>query len=100
MDHRRGEGKRSRRSPLLVFPVLVGLLLWICAASEPLSSPRQQVAAPAAKARYGRLPLSFEENRGQTDPRVKFLSRGNGYSLFLTSTEAVLKLRALWSSKD
>ena len=43
---------------------------------------------------YGNLPLSFEENRGQTDARVKFLARGDGYSLFLTSTEAVLKLRA------
>ena len=39
---------------------------------------------------YGSLPLSFEVNRGQTDPRVKFLARGHGYSLFLTSTEAVL----------
>jgi len=43
-------------------------------------------------AAYGRLPLSFEFNQGQTDPRVKFLSRGSGYSLFLTSDEAVLTL--------
>ena len=35
------------------------------------------------------LPLMFEENRGQTDPRVKFLSRGPGYTLFLTEQEAV-----------
>ena len=41
---------------------------------------------------YGKLPLSFEANHGQTDSEVKFLSRGNGYSLFLTSTEAVLAL--------
>jgi hypothetical protein len=41
---------------------------------------------------YGKLPLSFEVNRGQTDGRVKFLSRGSGYNLFLTSTEAVLSL--------
>jgi len=41
---------------------------------------------------YGRLPLIFEANQGQTDPEVKFLSRGAGYSLFLTSTEAVLAL--------
>ena len=27
---------------------------------------------------YGKLPLSFEANRGQTDARVKFLSRGSG----------------------
>jgi hypothetical protein len=41
---------------------------------------------------YGKLPLSFEVNQGQTDARVKFLSRGAGYNLFLTSTEAVLSL--------
>jgi hypothetical protein len=43
---------------------------------------------------FGQLSLSFEANQGQTDPRVRFFSRGNGYSLFLTSTEAVLALRA------
>src|SRR5262249_46456329 len=42
---------------------------------------------------YGQLPLSFETNHGQTDPRVKFLSHGPGYALFLTDTEAVLTLR-------
>jgi hypothetical protein len=42
---------------------------------------------------YGRLPLSFEANHGQTDGKVKFLSRGSGYNLFLTATEAVLSLR-------
>ena len=44
-------------------------------------------------AAYGKLPLSFEANQGQTDPQVKFLSRGRGYMLFLTPTEAVLTLR-------
>jgi hypothetical protein len=39
---------------------------------------------------YGKLPLSFEANRGQTNDRVKFLSRGSGYSLFLTSSDAVM----------
>ncbi len=46
----------------------------------------------ALGSQYGQLPLSFEENRGQTDPKVRFLSRGEGYSLFLTDTEAVLRL--------
>jgi Carboxypeptidase regulatory-like domain/Beta-propeller repeat/SdrD B-like domain len=36
--------------------------------------------------------LSFEENRGQVDKEVKYISRGRGYTLFLTSTEAVLSL--------
>ena len=43
---------------------------------------------------YGRLPLSFEANRGQTSAQVDFVSRGSGYTLFVTPTEAVLTLRA------
>jgi hypothetical protein len=43
--------------------------------------------------RNGKLALSFEPNRGQTDARVKFVSRGRGYTLFLTPTEVVLALR-------
>ena len=42
---------------------------------------------------YGKLPLGFEVNNGQMDGAVKFLSRGNGYMLLLTSNEIVLKLR-------
>jgi Beta-propeller repeat len=38
------------------------------------------------------VPLSFEANQGQTDPEVRFLSRASGYSLFLTSSEAVMVL--------
>ncbi|MBI3646537.1 MAG: hypothetical protein HY233_11305, partial [Acidobacteriales bacterium] len=44
-------------------------------------------------AKLGQLPMSFEENRGQSDSRVKFLSRGRGYTLFLTENEAVLALQ-------
>jgi Beta-propeller repeat/HYDIN/CFA65/VesB-like, Ig-like domain len=42
---------------------------------------------------YSHLPLSFELNQGQTDPQVKFLARGAGYTLFLASDEAVLTLQ-------
>src|SRR6266581_3201709 len=41
---------------------------------------------------YGRLPLSFEANRGQMDSDVKFFSRGSGYGIFITPTEMVLSL--------
>ncbi len=41
---------------------------------------------------YGNLPLRFEANQGQTDSQVKFLSRGIGYTFFLTSAESVLVL--------
>src|SRR5271154_6716768 len=55
--------------------------------------------APAAPVKldwtnaYGKLPLAFEANQGQTAADVRFLSRGDGYSLFLTEQEAVLALR-------
>jgi hypothetical protein len=54
----------------------------------------------AADEAYAKLPLSFEANRGQTDSRVKFLSRGSGYSLFLTATESVLSLKARQGRND
>lgn len=41
---------------------------------------------------YGKLPLIFEANQGQVDDHVRFISRGRGSTLFLTSTEAVLML--------
>jgi uncharacterized repeat protein (TIGR01451 family) len=58
-------------------------------AGSALSNPLQIRAA------FGRLPLSFEPNQGQSDSRVKFLAHGNGYGLYLTSSEAVLALPQL-----
>jgi hypothetical protein len=58
---------------------------------EPLEK-RELLDASAAGLAYGHIPLSFEANQGQTDPAVQFLSRGSGYTLFLTSQEAVLSL--------
>lgn len=39
------------------------------------------------------LPLSFEPNVGQTQSEVKYLSRGNGYTFYVTPTDAVMFLR-------
>jgi Abnormal spindle-like microcephaly-assoc'd, ASPM-SPD-2-Hydin/Beta-propeller repeat len=41
---------------------------------------------------YGKIPLAFEANSGQTDERVKFLARGAGYTVFLTDRDATLRL--------
>ena len=63
--------------------------------AEPLgASLAQPDAATQAQIShaYGQLPLSFEANQGQTDAQVDFLSRGSGYTLFLTPAEAVLSL--------
>jgi hypothetical protein len=50
------------------------------------------IPGPRLVVNYAKLPLSFEANQGQTDRSVNFLSRGRGYSLFLTGDEAVLRL--------
>jgi hypothetical protein len=88
-----------------LFLGLATTILWC--QSNPVSPARPQsevgsgISASSAERstqarildRYGRLPLSFEANHGQTDARVKFLTRSGGYSLFLTGDEAVLALR-------
>jgi hypothetical protein len=62
--------------------------------TQPISASQTDPKAQAEILdQYGKLPLSFEANQGQTNTRVKFLSRGAGYTLFLTGDEAVLKLR-------
>jgi hypothetical protein len=64
------------------------VLVTPCAQSQQSSVPDHSVMAE----NYGKLPLSFEANYGQSDPQVKFQSRGGGYSLFLTNSSAVLAL--------
>src|SRR6185436_10902492 len=39
---------------------------------------------------HGRLPLSFVENRGQTDSRVRFSAQGSRYAFHLTREEVLL----------
>ena len=94
---------------LLSFPIL--LLLAVLVLGPNLSLPQLSVsirnqAAPDAFAPdfvpgaqgthldLSQLPLSFEQNRGQTAQQVRFLARGAGYALFLTERQAVLTLRS------
>jgi hypothetical protein len=78
-----------------------GLLTALLAATP---SPAQQSGAGVwlgtstslgarAQANYGKLPLRFEANQGQTGSPVRFLSRGKGYTAFLTAGGLVLSLR-------
>ncbi len=62
------------------------------AAAQTLTQPNPQQATRAS-ANYGNLPLTFEANRGQTGAQVKFLSRGPGYTAFLTAGGITLSLR-------
>lgn len=57
--------------------------------SGPGPEQRGQVRASLSA-----LPLAFEENQGQTDPQVKYMARGNGYTVFLTSNDTVFALNS------
>src|SRR5712672_140184 len=69
------------RNMLGVFTLLIGVTV-----------PASATTDARASESYGKLPLQFEANRGQTHKDVHFLSRGAGYSLYLTAGEAVLVL--------
>ncbi len=60
-------------------------------ANQP--SPQNPVLTRQVQPSYGKLPLAFEANQGQTDPQVKFLAHGSGYTIFLTAGQMVLDLR-------
>lgn len=54
---------------------------------------RNSATASRVTEAFGRLPLTFESNTGQADPQVKFISRGNGFSFYLSPAEAILDLQ-------
>ena len=62
-------------------------------AGSALSVPSTETAGELSRMSYGKFPLIFEENRGQTDAAVKFVSRGPGYTAYLAEGEAVFSLK-------
>src|SRR5947209_5029885 len=64
------------------------LALFVCAGALPAATPSEPTlirAEPQARALMARLPLRFEENRGQWDPNVRFTARSAGSRLELTA---------------
>src|SRR5260370_36973557 len=57
-------------------------------------SPRPRILPDKETVKINNLPLAFEANQGQADASVRFLSRGSGYTMFLTSNQAILALRS------
>src|ERR1700741_5015509 len=60
---------------------------------EKLPSNVGAALSVGSNSNYGRVSSVFEANQGQTDPQVKFMFRGQGYTAFLTSGSMVLSLR-------
>src|SRR5438128_4102873 len=74
--------------PAFVLSISLSVLLTVAAQAQAQAPDSARIVEG-----YSKLPLAFEANQGQSDPKVKFLSRGAGYSLFLTSDAAVLTLQ-------
>ena len=83
------------RSLCLICVTIASFLISLSTgAATPISDVISNTA-PASnnKAADLKVPVIFEENIGQADAQVKFLSRRNGNTLFLTPTEAVFSFR-------
>jgi hypothetical protein len=65
---------------------LASILTLALLAAPQLSAMDKVSASP------GGLPMAFEENRGQTDTKVKFISHGPRYTQFVTAKEVVWHL--------
>lgn len=84
-----------KRTFLLAVSFLSLIAVILPGASPGVAAGPGQAPLPAPnriQENYGKLPLHFEANQGQTAGPVRFLARGRGCTLFLTPQEAVLAL--------
>ena len=86
----------NNRNPAQFFTVLCLASMGLAAigqTSKPaLPSPAKAASAARAVVDYGKLPLSFEPNLGQTSDKVQWLARGPQYTLYLAGDDAVLQM--------
>ena len=77
-----------------------GLRLPVAAAALCLAASAvfAQTLDTRAVAPVKEQPVRFEENRGQADPRVRYISRARDYTVALTDDEALLLVRKPTSS--
>src|SRR5713101_4566174 len=83
---------------ILFLPTLISsyLILSSVAIQAGFAAPGATLKNEANRASlsiYNKMPLSFEPNQGQAEPRVKFLSRTASGTVMLTSDSAVLRLQ-------
>ncbi len=90
--------RQGRVSVLCALLVLGGISLFRHDVS--MTPDPSRLASVTSTSLMARLPLAFEPNVGQAASPVKFLARGSGYGLYLTSSEAVLALPAWRAAKS
>lgn len=89
----------TSRSPYFVILTFSGIVIaaltlsYFIFRSPQTAQPVSSVDAAHVQENYGQVPLYFEENQGQLPASVKFLTRGNGYSIALTPDKAMLELQ-------
>src|SRR3954454_18791616 len=81
------------RAGLTTGPVLGLAVLAVGVSGCASTGSRSQRSASSEETATTALPVRFEPNLGQTDPRVSFISRDADHTLLLTRSGAVLKLR-------
>lgn len=74
------------RKRLLLFTLI---LLAVSCSHSSTESPKE---TPVAQAAIKHIPLVFEENQGQTNETVKFLTKAGNQTIFFTEDEVVYKL--------
>ena len=92
--------RKVTRTAVLIFVLLASwFVLPDASKGGPAPSKAKSIGttAPARAQRpaaemLGRLPLVFEPNLGQTDARVRFLTRASGMTAFLTDHDSVIVL--------
>jgi len=88
--------------PALVIGLVFGLLAsngLIGGTAFRKSEPNQRTNSVQSQNSLDSLPVYFEEDRGRTNDKTRYLARGNGgATLFLTAAEAVYVLRSPTSS--
>lgn len=100
----------SQHTRIGFLALLIGSLTWLSVfgflVADSLPTLKEQTKATSSpsqlypQAVMNRLPLSFEENRGQADQTVRYIVRQRGYALYLSESEARFELHGPASQRQ
>jgi len=83
-------GKTFSARIAALFVIALGLVVLPLRPAPRAPGKQLPAVSSSVNNQYGKIPLSFEPNVGQSDAQVQYIARANGYSLFLTPRETVL----------